>query len=80
VTGGGVDAALLREAKEAVGDSVAVIANTGVRPETVGTLLGIADACIVGTAFKRDGDTWNEVEKSRVDRLLTAARESGLWT
>ncbi len=54
--------------------------STGVRPETVGTLLGIADACIVGTAFKRDGDTWNPVEADRVDRLLKAARESGHWT
>ncbi len=80
VTGSGVDAEMLQEAKEAVGDAVAVIANTGVRPETVGTLLGIADACIVGTAFKRDGDTWNPVESDRVDRLLKAARESGHWT
>ncbi len=80
VTGSGVDAELLREAKAAVGDAVAVVANTGVRPDTVGALLGIADACIVGTAFKRDGDTWNEVEPERVDRLLTAARDSGLWS
>ncbi len=80
VTGTGVDAEFLRDAKEAVGDAVAVIANTGVRPDTVGTLLGIADACIVGTAFKRDGDTWNEVERDRVERLLDAAAESGHWT
>lgn len=79
VTGSAVDAQMLREAKEAVGDAVAVVANTGVRPETVGTLLGIADACIVGTALKRDGDTWKEVERQRVDRLLEAARHSGHW-
>jgi len=78
VTGSGVDTGLIKEAKNAVGDSAAVIANTGVRPETVGDLLAVADACIVGTAFKRDGDTWNEVEQKRVDRFFAAVDESGL--
>jgi uncharacterized protein len=79
VTGTGVDVADLRAAKEAVGDAAAVIANTGVRPETVADMLAAADACIVGTALKRDGDTWNEVDAERVERLVDAAAESGLW-
>jgi membrane complex biogenesis BtpA family protein len=79
VTGSGVDVAQLRAAKDAVGDDAAVIANTGVRPETVADMLSVADACIVGTALKRDGNTWNEVEAARVERLVTAAAESGLW-
>lgn len=79
VTGSGVDTALLAAAKDAVGPDVAVVANTGVRPETVGQMLSIADACIVGTALKRDGVTWNAVDPDRVERLVSAASESGLW-
>jgi membrane complex biogenesis BtpA family protein len=79
VTGSGVDVADLRAAKQAVGDDAAVIANTGVRPETVADMLAVADACIVGTALKRDGNTWNEVERQRVEQLVEAATSSGLW-
>lgn len=79
VTGSGVDVADLRAAKQAVGDEAAVIANTGVRPETVADMLAVADACIVGTALKRDGNTWNEVDPDRVRHLVDAAASSGLW-
>lgn len=79
VTGTGVDVDQLRAAKDAVGDEAAVIANTGVRPETVDDMLAIADACIVGTALKRDGSTWNEVDGERVARLVDAAAASGRW-
>ncbi|PZG55540.1 SgcQ protein [Spongiactinospora gelatinilytica] len=78
VTGTGVDVAQLRAAKEAVGE-VPVIANTGVNPQTVAQMLAIADACIVGTALKRDGVTWNEVDPERVKRLVSVAAESGHW-
>jgi uncharacterized protein len=79
VTGTGVDVSQLRAAKDAVGADAAVIANTGVRPETVAQMLGIADGCIVGTSLKRDGDTWNEVDAERVERLVVAAADSGFW-
>ncbi len=80
VTGSAVDMAQLRAAKEAVGEEAVVIANTGVRPETVGEMLGVADACIVGTALKRDGVTWNEVQRERVERLVGAAAATGRWS
>jgi hypothetical protein len=79
VTGTGVDVSQLRAAKNAVGTDVAVIANTGVRPETVGEMLALADGCVVGTSLKRDGSTWNEVDPVRVERLVGAAADSGLW-
>lgn len=79
ITGSGVDVDQLRQAKEAARGNAAVISNTGVRPETVAEMLRVADGCIVGTSLKRDGDTWNEVEEARVERLLDAAVESGLW-
>jgi membrane complex biogenesis BtpA family protein len=79
VTGTGVALSDLEAAKTALGDAAPVIANTGVRPETVGEILRVADGCIVGTALKRDGDTWNEVDAERVARLVAAAAESGEW-
>jgi membrane complex biogenesis BtpA family protein len=79
VTGTGVDVSQLRAAKQGVGPDVAVIANTGVRPETVAQMLDIADGCIVGTSLKHDGNTWKPIDPTRVERLLTAAADSGLW-
>lgn len=79
VTGSEVDVSQLRQARDAAGEDAAVIANTGVRPETVAEILRVADGCIVGTAIKRDGDTWNEVDEARVDRLVSAAVQSGVW-
>lgn len=63
----------LRAAKEAAGD-VPVFANTGVRRETVADVLAVADGCIVGTALKVDGVTWNAVDPVRVRALMAAAR------
>lgn len=78
ITGVGVDQDRLAAVKAAVPDT-AVFANTGVTPATIGGILGVADGCIVGTALKRDGVTWNEVDRARVAALLTAAEDSGQW-
>lgn len=63
----------LREAKEAVPD-VPVIANTGVRADTVAEIFTVADGAIIGTSLKRDGITWNEVDSDRARALVDAAR------
>ena len=63
----------LREAKEAVPD-VPVIANTGVRADTVAGIFTVADGAIIGTSLKRDGITWNEVDPDRARALVDAAR------
>jgi membrane complex biogenesis BtpA family protein len=63
----------LREVKTAV-PGTPVFANTGVRPDTVADQLEVADGAIVGTAFKRDGYIWNEVDEARVVELMTAAK------
>lgn len=63
----------LRAAKEAVPE-FPVIANTGVRAETVAEIFKVADGAIVGTTFKRDGVTWNEVDPDRARALIDAAR------
>jgi membrane complex biogenesis BtpA family protein len=51
-----------------------VFANTGVRLDTIADQLAVADGVVVGTAFKRDGYIWNEVDEKRVEQLIVAAR------
>lgn len=59
----------LQRVKAAVPDTP-VIANTGVRLENVDEQLSAADAAIIGTAFKRGGDTWNAVDLQRVAAIM----------
>ena len=71
LTGEAVDGSELARVKEAVGD-VPVLANTGVNIDNVADIFSIADGCVIGTHFKRDGNTWNEVEAGRVSRFMDA--------
>lgn len=64
----------LEEAREAVGDDVPVFVNTGAKATNIREFLTVADGAIVGSSLKRDGVFWNEVERSRVDAFLEAAR------
>ena len=73
ITGSPAPLAELQAAKEAAG-ATPVFANTGVRQETVAETLAIADGCIVGTALKVDGITWNPIDPARVSALMAAAR------
>jgi uncharacterized protein len=68
----------LRRVKEAVADTP-VFANTGVRPENIHEQLRIADGAITGTAFKRDGYIWNEVDVQRVREFMRIAQECRLF-
>ncbi|XVQ09632.1 BtpA/SgcQ family protein [Spirillospora sp. CA-255316] len=63
----------ISEVKDAVPDTP-VLANTGVTAARVAQQLAIADGVIVGTAFKRDGYIWNEVDEARVAELTGNAR------
>ena len=73
--GQGVDSSDLAAVKEALPDTP-VFANTGVRTETVGEILKIADGCVVGTALKFDGYTWNAVDRDRVRRFMDAVEKA----
>lgn len=53
-----------------------VLANTGVRHETVADVLGVADGCIVGSALKIDGDTWKPVDPERARDFMARARRA----
>jgi len=73
MTGEGVAQEQLKAVKEAL-PGVPVLANTGVRHETVAEILKVADGVIVGTALKRDGVTWNEVDPERARSFMEIVR------
>jgi uncharacterized protein len=75
MTGQPVVMSEMHEVKEAVGDSVPVIANTGVRPENVREILAVADAAIVGSSLKRGGDTWQPVDPDRAAHFMDMVRD-----
>jgi membrane complex biogenesis BtpA family protein len=64
----------LRVVKEAV-PNTPVFANTGVRPDNIREQLKVADGAVTGTAFKREGYIWNEVEVGRVREFMKIVRE-----
>ena len=62
------------EAVKAVLRDTPVLANTGVKHETVADVLGIADGCIVGSSLKVDGHTWNAVDPARAAEFMRIVR------
>ncbi len=65
----------LEEVKAAVGE-VPVMANTGVNHDNIADILRLADGCIVGTALKVDGKTFNPVDPQRAREFMDRAREA----
>ncbi len=53
---------------------VPVLANTGVKHETVAEVLAVADGCVVGSSLKVDGDTWNPVDPGRAADFMARVR------
>lgn len=72
-TGEATAMADVKRVRGAVRD-VPVLVGSGVTPETAPELLSIADALIVGTFVKRDGDVGKPVDPARVRRLVDAVR------
>jgi membrane complex biogenesis BtpA family protein len=62
------------EAVKAALPGTPVLANTGVKHETVAEVLRIADGCVVGSALKVDGNTWNPVDPDRAADFMARAR------
>jgi hypothetical protein len=65
----------VREAKQAVGEQVPVLLNTGAKLSNIRQFLSVADGVIVGSSLKVDGYTWNPVELERVQAFMAAVRE-----
>lgn len=62
------------EAVKAALPGTPVMANTGVKHDTVADVLRIADGCIVGSSLKVDGDTWNAVDPDRAADFMVRVR------
>lgn len=70
------DFAWVVEAKQAVGDSVPVLLNTGAKKENIAKYLEVADGVIVGSALKVDGYTWNPVDPDRLSEFMEAVNKA----
>ena len=73
LTGESASLDAFREVRSAVPDTP-IIANTGVREDTVRDILPFVDAMIVGTSLKRGGITWNPVDPDRARRFMEVVR------
>ncbi len=73
ITGEAAAISDLKAVKEALPDTP-VLANTGVKHETVAEVLTVADGCIVGSSLKLDGNTWNAVDPTREAEFMRLAR------
>ena len=62
------------EAVKKVLPTTPVLANTGVKHATIADVLRVADGCIVGSALKVDGHTWNAIDSARADDFMARAR------
>ena len=62
------------EAVKAALPDMPVLANTGVKHDTVGEVFKIADGCIVGSSLKVDGNTWNAVDPERAADFMDRVR------
>ena len=70
------DLEAVREIVEAVAGSAPVLLNTGAKATNIGAFLPLVDGVIVGSDLKRDGHTWNPVERERVRRFVAAAGDA----
>ncbi len=62
------------EAVKAALPDTPVLANTGVKHDTVAHVMRVADGCIVGSSLKVDGNTWNAVDPDRARDFMDRAR------
>ena len=60
---------------KSVSKDVAVLCNTGCKAENIDQKLKDADAAVVGTTFKRDGNFYNEVDIERVRFFMEKVKE-----
>ena len=75
ITGEAPELSSLAAVKQALPE-VAVLANTGVRHETIKDVLSVSDGMIVGTALKVDGDTWKPVAPERARAFMAEVRHA----
>ncbi len=74
LTGQALDQSELQSVKAAVPDTP-VFANTGVNIDNVTDILAVADGVVIGSHFKKDGNTWNAVDPDRAARFMDRVRQ-----
>ena len=74
ITGEAADLSDLKTVKKSV-PNLPVLANTGVKHETVEEIFKIADGCIVGSALKYSGDTWQSVDPDRSQDFMNRVKK-----
>lgn len=68
------DAATMEELETiAGGTSLPLMVGSGVNPDNVADILGVADGVIVASYLKQDGVWWNPVDPDRLRRFMQAA-------
>ena len=72
-TGRPADLAELRRVRQAVPDRL-LLAGSGATPDTVGSILEVADGVIVGSCLKPDGNTELPIDRGLADAFIRAAR------
>lgn len=70
------EVAAVSEAKQAVGEALPVLLNTGAKAHNIRQFLRVADGVIVGSSLKVDGHTWNPVDAARARAFMQAVREA----
>lgn len=65
-----------REVRDAVGDKIPILLNTGAKPQNIRKYLAVADGVIVGSSLKVDGYTWNRVDGKRVQAFMEAVKKA----
>lgn len=70
ITGQPADGSDLRKVVETLDGAVPVFANTGVNIDNIADVMSVATGCVIGTHFKIDGNTWNQVDSDRVARFM----------
>lgn len=73
ITGEAAAMSDLEAVKQALPDTP-VLANTGVKHETVADVFAVADGCIVGSSLKIDSDTWKAVDPERAADFMARVR------
>ena len=74
ITGEAVEMSDLKAVKAVLPDTP-VLANTGVKHETVHDIFAFADGCVVGSALKYGGDTWKAVDPERAADFMRRVAE-----
>ena len=69
-----VNAQLMSSVREVIHSDTAIVCNTGCRADTIAAKLASADAAVVGTTFKKDGNFRERVDVQRVREFMEVVR------